>query len=109
MMNFDRVEDNCLLAMQMTPDGGRSHRDPLLAADDDASVSADGRSQNELPISNPTRKKANVSLGAGKHVEVAIFVVTSRYRNPGNIDSDAADSGADLSGTLTISATDPDN
>ncbi|WP_206043448.1 hypothetical protein [Haloarcula rubripromontorii] len=108
-MSFDGAADNCLLAMQMTPDGGRSDRDLLLAADDDTSVSADGRPQNEPPINNPKRETASVSLGSGERAGVAIFVDTSRYRNPGNIDSNAADASADLSGTLTISATDSDN
>jgi hypothetical protein len=108
-MSFDGAADNCLLAMQMTPDGGRSDRDLLLAADDDTSVSPDSRPQNEPPVSSPARQKAIVSLGSGERAGVAIFVDTSSYRNPGNIDSNAADASADLSGSLTISATDPDN
>jgi hypothetical protein len=44
-MSFDGPANNCLLAMQMTPDEGRSDRDLLLAADDDTSVAPEGRSQ----------------------------------------------------------------
>ena len=104
-MSYDGAANNCLLAMQMTPDGGREDRDTLLVADDDTSVSVDGRPQNEPPVSSPVREPATVSLEVGERAGVAIFVDTGRYDIPGNIASDAAKAGVDLSGTLTITAT----
>ena len=104
-MSYDGAANNCLLAMQMTPDGGREDRDTLLVADDDTSVSVDGRPSNEPPVSSPVRKPATVSLGVGERAGVAIFIDTGRYDIPGNIASDAAKAGVDLSGTLTITAT----
>ena len=104
-MSYDGAANNCLLAMQMTPDGGREDRDTLLVADDDTSVSVDGRPSNEPPVSSPVRKSATVSLGVGERAGVAIFIDTGRYDIPGNIASDVAKAGVDLSGTLTITAT----
>lgn len=108
-MSYDGAANNCLLAMQMTPDGGREDRDTLLAADDDTSVSADGREQNEPPVSSVTRRTADVELEVGKRAGVAIFVDTGSYAISGNIDSNAAKVGVDLSGTLTITATSSGN
>jgi len=106
-ISYDGAANNCLLAMQMTPDEGREDRDTLLVADDDTSVSADSR--DEPPVSSLVRQTATVSLGVGERAGVAIFIDTSRYRLPGNIDSDAAKAGVDLSGTLTIAATNSDS
>jgi hypothetical protein len=108
-MSYDGAANNCLLAMQMTPDGGREDRDTLLVADDDTSASVDGRPSNEPPVSSPVRKPATVSLGVGERAGVAIFIDTGRYDIPRNIASDAAKAGVDLSGTLTITATGSDN
>jgi hypothetical protein len=108
-MSYDGAANNCLLAMQMTPDGGREDRDTLMVADDDTSASVDGRPSNEPPVSSPVRKPATVSLGVGERAGVAIFIDTGRYDIPGNIASDAAKAGVDLSGTLTITATGSSN
>jgi hypothetical protein len=104
-MSYDGAANNCLLAMQMTP--RERDRDTLLVADDDTSVPADSR--DEPPVSSLVRQTATVSLGVGERAGVAIFIDTSRYRLPGNIDSDAAKPSVDLSGTLTIAATKSDN
>lgn len=111
-MSFDGKANNCLLAMQidrgLEDDTGR---DTLLAADDDTSVSADNRDDTDADgVTTAHREEASVSLPSGERAGVAILVNTKRYRLPGNIDADAAaNASADLSGTLTISATDPDN
>ncbi|MFY4816488.1 hypothetical protein ACOJIV_28010 [Haloarcula sp. AONF1] len=110
-MSFDGKANNCLLAMQidrgLEDDAGR---DTLVSADDDSSVAADNRNDtDEDGVTKAYREEASISLPAGDRAGVAILVNTSRYRLPGNIDSDAADASVDLSGTLTIDATDPDN
>ena len=107
-MSYDGAANNCLLAMQMTPDVAED-RDTLLVADDDTSVSVDGRPSNEPPVSSPVRNPATVSLGVGERAGVAIFIDTGRYDIPGNIASDAAKAGVNLSGTLTITATSSGN
>ncbi|MFB6252667.1 MAG: hypothetical protein ABEI27_13470 [Halobellus sp.] len=111
-MSFDGKANNCLLAMQIdrgAPDD--TGRDTLVAADDDTSVSADNRNDTDADgVTEAYREQASVSLPSGDRAGVAILVNTKRYRLPGNVDADApADASADLSGTLTISATDPDN
>ena len=109
-MTFDGKANNCMLAMQV--DRGLEDdigRDTLVAADDDSSVAANNRDDSD-GVTEAYRREAGISLPSGERAGVAVLVNTRAYNLPGNIDADApADTSADLSGTLTISATDPDN